>query len=242
MMAQPQGMTLLKAARYTVMPWANGLGTTREIAIRGHPRPSTATGDTAAAGPGFIWRLSMAELSKPGGAFSTLPGVDRVLVLLDGSGVTLAVDGGPAVPLPLYEPMSFPGDVRTVSVVGSEAGRDLGLMVAREHCTVLGATVLDGRHAADPGTAAMPIPDGTTVGFAVAIGGEPAGVDVVGPENGTPDVLEMGLEMAAEDTVQINLDPGPPRGGRGTGADRRCGLLTARSGRLCVFFIGEHQP
>ena len=88
--AQPQAirMTLLEAVRHTVMPWANGLGTTREIAVR---RARAASPEDTAAGPGFIWRLSMADLSAPGGAFSTLPGVDRVLVLLSGSGVTLTV-------------------------------------------------------------------------------------------------------------------------------------------------------
>ena len=137
-----------------------------------------------------------------------------------------------------------------MSVVESEAGLDLGLMVARAHCTVLAAAVLDGRHAADPAAAAMPIPDGTTVGFAVAIGGERAEVAVLGEANGVPDVLKMGFEMAAEDAAQINLDgdPGPLDagklpGGRGPGAHRASGLtMEARSGRLCVFFIRENQP
>ena len=104
------------------MPWANGLGVTREIDADQTQRGSTTT-------PPFRWRVSMADLSAPGGMFSQIPGVDRIIVLLEGSGVTLAVDGSPPRELARLEPFPFSGDVSTSSTVASASGRDLNCMV-----------------------------------------------------------------------------------------------------------------
>ena len=66
------------------MPWMNGKGITHEIAVS-----STLSegGDLSRGGGGsaapFLWRLSMADLTGSG-PFSTIPDVDRILVLLDG--------------------------------------------------------------------------------------------------------------------------------------------------------------
>ena len=80
--------TVLPAAGYVEMPWRNGAGVTREIAIDDAP---------GAAAP-FRWRLSMADLAGDG-PFSELPDVDRVLLLLAGDQVALAIDGS-GQPLP----------------------------------------------------------------------------------------------------------------------------------------------
>lgn len=58
--------------------------------------------------PGFDWRVSVADVDRPG-PFSALPGVDGVIVLLEGSGLVLTVDGREQVLRPL-EPFAFSGD------------------------------------------------------------------------------------------------------------------------------------
>lgn len=59
-------------------PWKNGGGVTREIVCC-----------PAGAGMGdFDWRVSIASIAADG-PFSAFPGMDRVIVLLDGSGVRL---------------------------------------------------------------------------------------------------------------------------------------------------------
>jgi environmental stress-induced protein Ves len=100
---------IIRAADCPEIPWKNGGGTTREIAI--FP-PGAGIDD-------FLWRLSMARVEKAG-AFSPFTGVDRVLAVLDGtlrlSGPTLdarldsgstplAFDGGAPV---IGEPLAGP--------------------------------------------------------------------------------------------------------------------------------------
>jgi len=149
----------LPRAGFTTMPWANGLGTTHEIAVDPAPGPSGAP---------FRWRLSMADLSGPG-PFSVLPGVDRVLVLLAGDGVVLHVGGEPPAPLTRHGSIRFPGDVETRLEMAPGPGRDLNLMWDRERASgivdVLGAG--DGLAIDGP------------LAFAVALGG-PAALEVDG--------------------------------------------------------------
>ena len=60
------------------VPWKNGGGTTREIACW----PPQAGMEA------FDWRISVACIDRDG-AFSSFPGVDRVITLLEGNGVIL---------------------------------------------------------------------------------------------------------------------------------------------------------
>jgi len=73
-------MHWLKAADYKTMPWKNGGGETREIAL--------ASGRDG----GFGWRLSMATIAQSG-PFSTFVGIDRTIALVKGDGVALDVEG-----------------------------------------------------------------------------------------------------------------------------------------------------
>ncbi|MFN9927385.1 MAG: HutD family protein, partial [Phenylobacterium sp.] len=60
--------TLLRAADRLAVPWKNGGGITRELAVW----PPGASFDD------FVWRVSMAEVHQDG-PFSSFPGVDRIL-------------------------------------------------------------------------------------------------------------------------------------------------------------------
>lgn len=65
------------------MPWRNGHGSTREVAIE----PAHAT----VQGP-FRWRISRATVGADG-PFSVFPGLDRSLWLVRGAGIEIDVEG-----------------------------------------------------------------------------------------------------------------------------------------------------
>ena len=69
---------LLTPADFHLMPWKNGAGRTTEIAVY----PPGASLDA------FLWRVSIAEVERDG-PFSRFPGIDRTIVLLEGSGMRL---------------------------------------------------------------------------------------------------------------------------------------------------------
>ncbi|APW36479.1 histidine utilization protein HutD [Rhodoferax koreense] len=88
-------------------PWKNGGGTTREIVCQ----PPGAGMD------GFDWRVSIATIAAAG-PFSAFPGVDRVIMLLDGDGVRLHTPQGldhrldtPLVPFPFAGDMALDCDL-----------------------------------------------------------------------------------------------------------------------------------
>lgn len=104
-------------------PWKNGLGRTREIAIQ----PS------ADGGADFLWRVSVAEVDSAA-PFSAFPGVDRTIVLLDGAGFTLSLDGRHehALTTP-FEPFHFPGEAGVTVALAGGPTRDFNLMVRRAY-------------------------------------------------------------------------------------------------------------
>ena len=109
---------LLRPADFKVMPWKNGRGTTTELA-----REDDAEG--------MLWRLSAADVIEAGD-FSSFPGVDRILMLLEGWGFDLdfGAAGRAAVSEPLA-PVRFSGDWTTRAENVCGPSRDLNLMLAR---------------------------------------------------------------------------------------------------------------
>lgn len=112
---------VLRAAERLAVPWKNGGGVTRELAA-------------APAGAGmeaFDWRISIAEVAA-GGPFSSFPGVDRVLTVIAGEGLSLAIDGRPAVVLGAASPpLAFSGEARCEAALRAGPIRDLNVMVRR---------------------------------------------------------------------------------------------------------------
>ena len=100
---------------HRVMPWANGRGSTKEIAV--HP-----------SGGEWVWRLSLADVNEDG-PFSMLPDTDRCLVVAAGKGMRLFVDGSDATVVRAFESVSFSGDVPTRAELLEGPVRDLNLMV-----------------------------------------------------------------------------------------------------------------
>lgn len=94
-------LEILRKAAYQRMPWKNGGGETLEIAVS----PPDATFDT------LDWRVSMALVAQDG-PFSTFPGIDRTLCVLDGIGLELdfGADGGTHIVRPDSAPLHFAAD------------------------------------------------------------------------------------------------------------------------------------
>jgi environmental stress-induced protein Ves len=112
---------IIRAADMKPQPWKNGMGITREIARF----PSDAGSDD------FIWRISVAEVDSAS-PFSTFPGVDRQIVLLDGAGFIMTLDGKQqhVLTMPLV-PFAFPGEAWVDVEMAGGTTRDFNLMVRR---------------------------------------------------------------------------------------------------------------
>jgi environmental stress-induced protein Ves len=112
-------LRVLPASERPAQPWKNGQGVTWQVA---------AAPDGADVGD-FDWRVSIAEISQDGG-FSSFPGVDRTIAVIDGAGVDLTVDGIHHELLP-HQPFAFTGEATTSCRLLSGTTRDLNLMTTR---------------------------------------------------------------------------------------------------------------
>jgi environmental stress-induced protein Ves len=109
---------IIRAADCPEVPWKNGGGTTREIAV--FP-PGAGMDD-------FLWRLSMARVEQAG-PFSSFEGIDRTLSVLEG---TLHLSGAvDAVLDPVSAPFSFDGAANVDGVPLGGPVLDLNAMVRR---------------------------------------------------------------------------------------------------------------
>jgi hypothetical protein len=118
-------MKILRATDHRRMPWKNGAGTTTEIVVF----PANAGLDD------FDWRVSMARVDGDG-PFSSFPGIDRTLAILEGEGIFLAVDGQPPIGLTAQsEPFPFPADVPTAASLIGGPIVDLNVMSRRGRIT-----------------------------------------------------------------------------------------------------------
>ena len=111
-------MEIIRYAELRAEPWRNRGGVTRELAS--HPKAASAQDDA------WDWRVSIAEVSKAG-AFSTFPGMDRVLTVIDGELLLLTVDGAEH-PLEKYRPFRFSGEADTASALPTGDIRDLNVI------------------------------------------------------------------------------------------------------------------
>jgi environmental stress-induced protein Ves len=102
------------------VPWKNGGGTTAEVAAF----PEGSTFET------FGWRISMADVASDG-PFSAFPGIDRTLIVVEGDGIELDVEGV-AYRLDKASPkLSFSGDDITSGQLLAGPIRDLNVMTRR---------------------------------------------------------------------------------------------------------------
>lgn len=100
------------------MPWANGRGTSYEIAS-----------DRNEAGE-WAWRLAMAPVNEDG-PFSRIECVNRSLAVVEGAGMVLSVDRKKLQCLPM-QVIRFRGDAITEATLTDGPIMDINLMVRRK--------------------------------------------------------------------------------------------------------------
>jgi environmental stress-induced protein Ves len=100
------------------MPWANGRGTSYEIAS-----------DRNEAGE-WAWRLAMAPVNEDG-PFSRIECVNRLLAVVEGAGMLLSVDRKKLQCLPM-QVVQFRGDAITEATLTDGPIMDINLMVRRK--------------------------------------------------------------------------------------------------------------
>jgi environmental stress-induced protein Ves len=100
------------------MPWANGRGTSYEIAS-----------DRNEAGE-WAWRLAMAPVNEDG-PFSRIECVNRSLAVVEGAGMLLSVDRKKLQCLPM-QVVQFRGDAITQATLTEGPIMDINLMVRRK--------------------------------------------------------------------------------------------------------------
>ena len=110
-------MRVQRFSEHLAMPWANGKGTSYEIAS-----------DRDASNQ-WTWRVAIAPVVEDG-PFSTLPGINRQLVVIDGNGMVLEVDGKTVDCLP-GQVVSFSGDSTTSARLIDSPIVDVGLMTVK---------------------------------------------------------------------------------------------------------------
>jgi environmental stress-induced protein Ves len=116
-------VSIIEPASFRAMPWRNGLGTTIELLKQDLPD-----------GDGFVWRLSMADVTVDG-AFSNFSGYDRTLLLLEGKGLTLDCDGTIHRLGKALQSAQFSGDDQTLATLHDGPVKDFNIMVDRQHCS-----------------------------------------------------------------------------------------------------------
>jgi len=101
---------------YPAMPWKNGGGITREIALKED------------AG-GFLWRLSLADVDQDG-PFSAFPGRHRILTVISGAGIRLIdADTDTVLTALPHDPVHFDGRLAIQGALIDGPIRDLNVMI-----------------------------------------------------------------------------------------------------------------
>ncbi|NGZ82744.1 HutD/Ves family protein [Duganella aceris] len=114
---------LIQYASLRPAPWKNGGGSTTEIAVA----PSGANLDE------FDWRISLATITQSG-PFSSFPGIDRSLALVDGDGVLLDFGDERFVLSPSEPLIEFAGEDEVHATVTGALTTDFNVMTRRGRC------------------------------------------------------------------------------------------------------------
>lgn len=114
-------MTLIRLQDCPPSPWKNGGGSTRQLLIS----PAGAGLDD------FDYRVSLASVASDG-PFSRFDGVDRQLLILQGAGLELELDGRGRLRLtPDGEPLAFAGETPAQSRLLDGPLTDFNVMTRR---------------------------------------------------------------------------------------------------------------
>lgn len=113
-------MKILTGNDFKLVPWKNGQGFTYEILRINDPINSE----------NFILRFSRAKITQDG-PFSHFPGIDRILVLLKGNGVTLESKSNNIELKSKYAFHTFPGEEEIHCRLINNECEDFNIMIKR---------------------------------------------------------------------------------------------------------------
>ena len=116
-------ISLIRWDGHQLVPWKNGLGMTREVANEHRPDGT------------MLWRISLATVDRDG-PFSDFTGYKRIIMMLEGEGMTL--DFGPhgkAVLDRPFVPVLFDGAWPTSATLVDGPTRDLNVVTAQGDVT-----------------------------------------------------------------------------------------------------------
>jgi hypothetical protein len=201
-------VVIIRAADHRVMPWRNGQGTTREIAV--HPAGATER---------FGWRASIATIERAG-PFSAFAGYDRVIMVVDGPGMVLSVDGTEHRLDRRYVPFAFPGEATTTCAPIVGALHDFNVMTdrARYHATVTPLVVgEDGQSSNPAGETVLALclegcvqVEAAQHGPPIALGRWDALITERPPGRPAPGPLELWAEGGRAVVALVAIGAGPP--------------------------------
>lgn len=109
--------THLTTRDFVRQPWKNGGGSTTQLAVERD-------------GAEWLWRVSVADVERSG-PFSDFAGYERTIMLLEGDGMDLSIDGRPAALDTPFVPLAFDGAAKTTCTLRGGPVRDLNVMVDR---------------------------------------------------------------------------------------------------------------
>lgn len=114
---------IISPSRFKTVPWKNGKGSTKELLFE------NIEDDDA-----FAWRLSMAPVSE-NGQFSDFSGYDRILILVEGNGITLSHDSGQVDYLEQrFDFAQFDGGWTTEATLSQDRITDFNIMTRQGFC------------------------------------------------------------------------------------------------------------
>ncbi len=198
--ADEPGFSIIRHSDLAVSPWANGAGTTRQVAAE----PEGSTIDS------FDWRVSIADVVREC-SFSAFPGIDRTILLVEGRVMVLAINGVECRLEPLA-PVRFGGEAEVTCSVPDGPTRDLNVMCRRGEWAA-SVEVLDARK---PVSVA---PTSKMIMFLACFAGQWSLVEPAAHRLGPGDFLRVGctaIVQAAEPVILIRL--ARSRGARAFGA------------------------
>ena len=183
------GLSIIRHSDLAVSRWANGAGTTRQVAAE----PEGSTIDS------FDWRVSIADVVGEC-SFSAFPGIDRTILLVEGRVMVLAIDGV-ACRLDPLAPVPFGGEADVTCSVPDGPTRDLNIMCRRGEWAA-SVEVLD---ACKPVSVA---PGSGMTMFLACFAGQWSLVEPAAHRLGPGDFLRVGctaIVQAAEPVILIRL-------------------------------------
>ena len=214
-------MRIQRSADHRVVPWDNGLGVTADVFC--WPAGSTD----------WTWRLSIADVSDDL-PFSFMAGIDRHIVVAQGEGMALTIDGAPEYRMDsATPPLLFAGESATSCRLLDGPIAALNLMLRRGRATG-GLRVISVPPGAainpSPGDIAIVVLDGSVTGVAVGAGGPANAANAASAANAAT--------LTTFDAVLLHEDSPAP-----TARTQLAAAATAGPGgaRVAVATVHEHQ-